>query len=87
MTKMTAHIERCGDALGKSVNHFNQFVGSLENSVMPQARRFNELEVEGAATELPMLEHIDFEPRQLRSDRDFAETEPALVAPSLAVSA
>ena len=87
MTTMTAHIERCGDALGKSVKHFNQFVGSLENSVMPQARRFNELEVEGAAAELPMLEHIDFEPRQLRSDRDFAEIEPALVAPSLAVSA
>ena len=87
MIKMTGHIERCGDALEKSVNHFNQFVGSLENSVMPQARRFNELEVEGAAAELPMLEHIDFEPRQLRSDRDFAEVEPARVAPSLAVSA
>jgi DNA recombination protein RmuC len=39
---MTYHIERCGDALGKSVNHFNQFIGSLEQSVMPQVRRFNE---------------------------------------------
>ncbi len=36
---MTAHIDRCGDALGKSVKYFNQFVGSLEHSVMPQARR------------------------------------------------
>ena len=41
---MTAHIERSGDALGKSIKHFNQLVGSLENSMMPQARQFNEFE-------------------------------------------
>ncbi len=87
MLTMTAHIDRCGDALGKSVKHFNQFIGSLEHSVMPQARRFNELEVEGTATEVPMLEHIDVEPRLLRSDRDFAEVVPASAAPSLAASA
>jgi DNA recombination protein RmuC len=81
---MTAHIDRCGDALGKSVKHFNQFIGSLEHSVMPQARRFNELEVEGTATEVPELEHIEVEPRLLRSDRDFAEVEPASPPPSVA---
>lgn len=76
---MTDHIDRCGDALGKSVKHFNHFVGSLEQSVMPQARRFNELEVEGTAAELPMLKHIDIERRQLRPDRNFAQMEPASV--------
>jgi DNA recombination protein RmuC len=84
MITMSAHIDRCGEALGKSVAHFNQFVGSLEHSVMPQARRFNELEVEGTATEVSILAPIDIEPRLLRSDRDFAEVmtqqrEPALV--------
>ena len=73
MISMTGHIERCGEALGRSVKHFNQFVGSLEQSVMPQVRRFNEMEVEGTATEIAALEPVDTEPRQLRSDRDFAE--------------
>jgi DNA recombination protein RmuC len=73
MITMTSYIERCGDSLGKSVKQFNQFIGSLEHSVMPQVRRFNELEVEGTATELPVLEPIELEPRLLRSDRDFVE--------------
>jgi DNA anti-recombination protein RmuC len=71
MITMTSHIERCGATLGKSVKHFNQFIGSLEQSVMPQVRRFNELEVEGTAAEVPVLEPVELEPRVLRSDRDF----------------
>lgn len=73
MITMTEHIEKCGDTLGKSVKYFNQFIGSLEHSVMPQVRRFNELEVEGTATEIAALEPIEVAPRLLRSDRDFAE--------------
>ncbi len=73
MLAMTDHIENCGSALGKSVKCFNQFIGSLEHSVMPQARRFNELEVEGTANEIAALEPLDMEPRRLRADRDFAE--------------
>jgi DNA recombination protein RmuC len=74
MLAMSEHIANCGSALGKSVKCYNQFIGSLEQSVMPQARRFNELEVEGTANEIPALEHVDVELRQLRPDRDFAET-------------
>jgi DNA recombination protein RmuC len=80
MLAMTDHIENCGSALGKSVKCFNQFIGSLEHSVMPQARRFNELEVEGTANEIAALEPVDVEPRQLRADRDFA-IEPSADAP------
>ncbi len=65
---MADHIGRCGDALGRSVQHYNQFVGSLEHSVMPQARRFNELEVEGTATELPLLRQIEIQTRALRPE-------------------
>ena len=37
---------------------FNDCVGSLEHSVMPQVRRFNELEVEGTASPIPVLAHF-----------------------------
>jgi len=72
ITAMAEHIQSCGGALGKAVKGFNDFVGSLEHSVMPQVRRFSELEVEGTATPIPVFGHIDVEPRLLRADRDFA---------------
>ena len=77
ITRMAEHIERCGDALGRSVKHYNQFVGSLEHSVMPQARRFNELEVEGTATEIARLEQIDLQPRALRPEQKAMDEAPA----------
>jgi DNA recombination protein RmuC len=77
MAVMAEHIENCGGALGRAVKGFNDFVGSLEHSVMPQVRRFNELEVEGTATALPVLAHIELEPRLLRADRDFAGQLPS----------
>jgi len=72
ITVMAEHIQGTGGSLGKAVKSFNEFIGSLEQSVMPQVRRFNELEVEGTATEVPVLKHIELEPRLLRVDRDFA---------------
>jgi DNA recombination protein RmuC len=66
--RMVEHISRCGDALGRSVQHYNQLVGSLEHSVMPQARRFTELEVEGTAAELPLLRQIEMQARALQPE-------------------
>jgi DNA recombination protein RmuC len=68
LAKMTEHIERCGNALGRSVQVYNQLVGSLEHSVMPQARRFSELQVEGTASEIPRLEQIELTTRALRAE-------------------
>jgi DNA recombination protein RmuC len=70
MLALAGHIDRCGDALGKSVRHFNLLVGSLEHSVLPQARRFRELGVEGTAMELAPLGQIELQPRPLRLDLD-----------------
>ncbi len=56
---MAEHIQNCGGALTKSVKCFNEFIGSLEQSVMPQVRRFNELEVEGTAEEIVPLKPIE----------------------------
>ena len=68
LARMAEHFSRCGEALGRSVQSYNQLVGSLEHSVMPQARRFQELEVEGTGTELPLLQQIELQPRLLRPE-------------------
>jgi DNA recombination protein RmuC len=65
MSTMASHIQGCGAALGKAVDSFNQLVGNVERSVMPQVRKFNELEVDGTATEIPALEPIETVPRIL----------------------
>jgi DNA recombination protein RmuC len=78
LAAMGGHIVALGSSLSSSVQKYNAFVGSLENSVMPQARRFNEIEVEGTGNPLAFLTPVDVEPRELRSDRDVAP--PALVA-------
>lgn len=70
LSTMSGHISGTGDALGQAVKRYNDFVGSLEGSVMPQARRFRDLEVEGTGTEMKMLSVVEIEPRQLRTDRD-----------------
>jgi DNA recombination protein RmuC len=73
LATMTDHVTRCGNALGSSVEHFNKFIGSLESKVMPQARRFSELEVEGTKEEISVIEPIDKEPRQIRSNQEKIE--------------
>lgn len=67
LATMGGHIVQVGAGLGRAVEHYNKFVGSLEGSVMPQARRFNELAVEGTHEALPELRPIEIEPRQLVS--------------------
>lgn len=70
LSVMGGHIAGLGSGLVGCVRKYNDFVGSLESSVMPQARRFNELEVEGAGIQLPALSPVELDPRQLRIDRD-----------------
>jgi DNA recombination protein RmuC len=65
LATMGGHIAQVGSGLGRAVEHYNKFVGSLESSVMPQARRFNELAVEGTHEALPELRPVEIEPRQL----------------------
>ncbi len=72
LSVMGGHIAGLGNSLVGSVRKYNEFIGSLESSVMPQARRFNELEVEGAGVQLPTLSPVEIDPRQLRLDRDIS---------------
>jgi DNA recombination protein RmuC len=59
-----------GRSVENSITHFNALVGNLEGSVLPQARKFNELQVEGTAEPLPELSLIDIDVREVRPDRD-----------------
>ena len=40
------HMSRLGSSLGKSVDHFNKSVGSLERQVLPGARKFTEMGIQ-----------------------------------------
>ena len=64
LATMGGHIVQVGGGLRRAVEHYNSFVGSLEGSVMPQARRFNELAVEGTHEALPELRPIEVDARQ-----------------------
>jgi DNA recombination protein RmuC len=65
LATMGGHIVQVGGGLSRAVEHYNKFVGSLEASVMPQARRFNEFAVEGTHEALPELRPIEVDARQL----------------------
>jgi DNA recombination protein RmuC len=53
------HVSDLGKHLNNSTKKYNLLVGSLESSVMPQARRFHELGVEGTAEPLLQLSEVD----------------------------
>ncbi len=76
------HIANLRYHLDGSVNAYNDFVGSLERMVMPQARKFRDYGVAGNK-QLDELAPIDSVPRALQS-RDIAAVEadgdPALLA-------
>lgn len=70
------HMARTGKSLGQAVTHYNQAVGSLERSVLPEARRFGELGVVTTADKpLPELDELDATARILQA--------PELTAPSV----
>ncbi len=67
---MGNHICDLGKSIDRTVRTYNAFIGSIEGSVMPQARKFTELEVEGTQGELPELGPVETETRPVREDRD-----------------
>jgi len=64
MRTLAEHISDIGNGLEKASGAYNSAVGSLENRVLPAARRFKEL---GAASgdEIAVIEPVDTQPRQL----------------------
>lgn len=68
LTTMTEHVSALGRGLDGAVKHYNNFVASLESRVMPQGRRFTELDLDGAQAPLPEPRQVETQTRQLRSD-------------------
>lgn len=71
LAAMGKHVTDLGRGLEGAVKHYNGLVGNLESRVMPQGRKFNELEVDGTHEPLAELRPIELEARQLRADADF----------------
>jgi DNA recombination protein RmuC len=67
LLKAHEHFEKLGDAIERTVNAYNETVGSLERNVLPSARKFKELHPAGAAS-LAELSAID-EPRRLDASK------------------
>ncbi|MDI7776216.1 DNA recombination protein RmuC [Asticcacaulis sp. EMRT-3] len=63
LSVMGDHVAGMGGALGKAVDKYNAFVGSLESKVLTQARRFEDLQVEHQGKSVPELPVIESQPR------------------------
>jgi DNA recombination protein RmuC len=64
MRTLAEHISDIGNGLEKASGAYNSAVGSLENRVLPAARRFKELGA-GSGDEIAVIEPVDTQPRQL----------------------
>jgi len=58
------HFNEVGRGLLRATSAFNRAVGSMESRVLPAARRFKDLRA-GTGDELPRLEPVDEQPREL----------------------
>jgi DNA recombination protein RmuC len=58
-----SHFGGIGKGLKTAVDKFNEAVGSFENRLLPEARRFQELR--GSSEALPEIKSVDSQPRQL----------------------
>jgi len=45
LTTMFEHLDRVGSSIKQAADHYDRFIGSLEQKVLPSARRFKELGV------------------------------------------
>jgi DNA recombination protein RmuC len=64
MGTMAKYFAEMGTAIERSIASYNRIVGSMESRILPSVRKFRELGVTGAE-EIPPLEQIDQQPRNL----------------------
>jgi DNA recombination protein RmuC len=86
LSVMTAHMSRVGDNLDKAVDSYNSLVGSYERKVMPQVRRFEELQIpaEDRAVEAPAELNVKARAPQVAEIKAIeAKPEPKTEPPSL----
>ena len=59
LTAMGTHVEKLGKSLNSTVGHFNGFTGSLQRSVLPAARKFEDLKIAPPDKLIPQIEPIE----------------------------
>ena len=65
MQTMGRHVGELGQSLDKAVERYNKFTGSLERMVLPQARRFVDLQIATDGKDLAAVEPVDRETNDL----------------------
>lgn len=70
--KFASHFGGIGKGLQTAVDKFNDAVGSFENRLLPEARRFQELR--GSTEALPEVKTIDSQPRQVEPPKPQGES-------------
>ncbi len=65
LATMGEHVARTGKGLESAVKAYNAMIGSFESMVLPQARRFRDLKVEGTTAEIETLAPVATEARAL----------------------
>src|SRR5579864_831600 len=80
LATMGSHVAGVGAGLDSAVKRYNDLVGSLESRVMPQARRFNELEIEGASEPLAELKPVETQTRLLRGEAEIGSRDAEIIA-------
>ena len=58
------HLQNLGGSLGKTLEHYNKAVGSLEHNVLPQGRRMKET-ASLIEADLPEMPDLDVAPREI----------------------
>jgi DNA recombination protein RmuC len=72
LSTMVGHLDRMGVNIRQSAESYNNLLGSLEQKVLPSARRFKELGV-SSTKDVEAPEVLSFE---LRSPSDRFQTSP-----------
>ncbi|MBK66533.1 MAG: DNA recombination protein RmuC [Rickettsiales bacterium] len=67
LSSFGGHLQSLGRGLNTALNNYNKAIGSLERSVLPTARKFQDLHVMSKPTDLPDLEQIDQQTRLLNA--------------------
>jgi DNA recombination protein RmuC len=80
LATMGDHVVKVGQGLDGAVKNYNNFIASLGSRVMPQARKFNELDVDGTQEKLPELKAVETEIRPLRQDGDAPPREAEIIS-------
>ncbi len=70
LSTMGTAIEALRKSISTSVIKFNEFLGNVEGMVLPQARKFKNLDIEGTNKELNEIEPIELDTRKPNKNKD-----------------